>query len=160
MRTLIPTLVLSMLISYSYGQIERDKTLHFLGGSLFGLAGAGIAKQTTKGNRVWTFVGAVTGSALAGLAKEAIDSGQPTNSWDNDDLLATVLGGVTVGLAVDIFSKKDSNGRLRGRYSNLYEMDFPFDDGPPIYLVNGDELPHLTTLGLSKQLVNYYVLIR
>ncbi len=160
MRTLIPTLVLSMLVSYSYGQVERDKALHFLGGSLVGLAGAGIAKHATKGNRIWTFVGAVTGSAMAGVAKEAIDAGQPNNSWDNGDLLATILGGVTVGLVVDIFSKKDSRGRLRGKYSNLYDMDFPFDDGPHIYLVNGDNLPHLTTLGLSRQVINHYAPIK
>ena len=70
---------------------------------MFGLAGAGIAKQASNGNRWWTFAGAVGGSALVGLGKEAIDAGQENNSWDNDDLLATILGGVTVGVVIDIF---------------------------------------------------------
>ena len=117
MRTLIPTLVFFMLVSHAHGQVERDKALHFLGGNLFGLAGAGIAKQASDGNRIWTFVGSVAGSALIGVAKEAVDAGQRDNGWDNDDLAATVLGGVTVGVTIDLFSKKDDKRRLRGKYS-------------------------------------------
>ncbi|RYC51521.1 hypothetical protein [Flagellimonas olearia] len=119
MRTLIPTLVLFMLVSHGYSQVERDKALHFLGGNLFGLAGAGIAKQMSEGNRVWTFVGSVAGSALVGVAKEAVDAGQSGNGWDNDDLAATVLGGVTVGVTIDIFSKKKDKKRLRGNYASV-----------------------------------------
>lgn len=119
MRTLIPTLVLFMLVSHGYSQVERDKALHFLGGNLFGLAGAGIAKQMSEGNRVWTFVGSVAGSALVGVAKEAVDAGQRENGWDNDDLAATVLGGITVGVTIDLFSKKNDKKRLRGSYASV-----------------------------------------
>ena len=126
MRTLIPTLTLFMLVSYCHGQLERDKALHFLGGNLFGLAGAGIAKQASDGNRVWTFVGSVAGSAMAGIAKEAIDSGQDGNQWDNGDLAATVLGGVTVGVTIDIFSKKKDKKRLRGDYTQRERKNFEF----------------------------------
>ncbi len=117
MRTLIPTLALFMLVSQLHGQVERDKALHFLGGNLFGLAGAGIAKQASDGNRIWTFVGSVAGSALIGVAKEAVDAGQRENGWDNDDLAATVLGGVTVGVTIDLFAKKNNKRNLRGKYS-------------------------------------------
>ncbi|MEM1259689.1 MAG: hypothetical protein AAGC45_12935 [Bacteroidota bacterium] len=100
-------------------QVETDKALHFLGGNLFGLAGAGIAKQISDGNRWWTFAGAVGGSALVGLGKEAIDAGQSDNSWDNDDLLATILGGVTVGITIDIFTDHKKKGRqLQGNLNN------------------------------------------
>ncbi|WP_197062594.1 hypothetical protein [Muricauda sp. MAR_2010_75] len=126
MRTLIPTLLFFVLALHGYGQVERDKALHFLGGNLFGLAGAGIAKQASEGNRVWTFLGSVAGSAVAGVAKEAIDSGQDGNQWDNDDLAATVLGGVTVGVTIDIFSKKKDKKRLRGNYTKNGENDFNF----------------------------------
>lgn len=126
MRTLIPTLLFFVLALHGYGQVERDKALHFLGGSLFGLAGAGIAKQASDGNRVWTFVGSVAGSALIGVAKEAVDSGQKENGWDNDDLAATVLGGVTVGVTIDIFSKKKDKKRLRGNYTQNDEQNFDF----------------------------------
>ncbi|WP_437399907.1 hypothetical protein [Flagellimonas lutimaris] len=152
MRTLIPTLLFFVLTSQCYGQVEHDKALHFLGGSLAGLAGAGVAKQVTKGNRVWTFVGAVTGSALAGLAKEAIDAGQRDNGWDNEDLAATILGGVTVGIAIDLFSKKDSQNRLRGRYSNLdLKKKKHFLQPKTEFVVLEGKLPSLNTLGISNQ---------
>lgn len=149
MRTRIATLLFFVLAFSSYGQLEHDKTLHFIGGSLFGLAGAGVAKQASKGNRVWTFVGAVAGSAIAGVAKEAVDASNPNNSWDNEDLAATILGGVTVGLAIELFAKKDNNGRLRGRYSNLYENQ-PIDLNP-IEIGMYETPPSLNTLSLSRK---------
>lgn len=150
MRTLIPTLVFLVLASYCHGQVERDKALHFLGGNLFGLAGAGIAKQASDGNRVWTFVGSVAVSTLIGLAKEAVDAGQRENGWDNDDLAATVLGGVTVGVTIDLFSKKDNKRRLRGRYSQLNlnkRKHFSYPNSE--FVVLDGNLPSLNTLGLS-----------
>lgn len=143
-----------MMCSPCHGQVEWDKTLHFVGGNLFGLAGAGIAKQASKGNRIWTFAGAVAGSTLVGVAKEAMDAGQRDNGWDNEDLAATILGGITVGLALELFSKKDANGRLRGKYSppslhwepgqaTLLGTDFVLDKGG---------LPALSTLGMSRDL--------
>ncbi|MBW8201066.1 hypothetical protein [Flagellimonas abyssi] len=150
MRTLIPILLLFVLATNCYGQIGGDKVLHFVGGSLFGLAGAGIAKHATEGNRVWTFVGAVTGSAIAGVAKEAIDAGQRENGWDNEDLAATILGGITVGIAIDLFSKKDSRGRLRGRYStfNFNPKQYPALRTTKLVVLEG-KLQSLHTLGLS-----------
>ncbi|MBW8244638.1 hypothetical protein K1F50_17655 [Muricauda oceani] len=150
MRTLIPTLLFFVLASHCHGQVERDKALHFLGGSLFGLAGAGIAKQATEGNRIWTFVGSVAGSTLIGLAKETVDAGQRENGWDNDDLVATILGGVTVGITIDLVSKKDDNGRLRGRYSNIdLKRGQRFPRQQIEFIVLKDKLPSLNTLGLS-----------
>lgn len=152
MRTLIPTLLFFVLASHCHGQVERDKALHFLGGNLFGLAGAGIAKQATDGNRIWTFVGSVTGSTLIGLAKETVDAGQSNNGWDNDDLVATILGGVTVGVTIDLFSKKDDKRRLRGRYSNLdLKKKKQFLRSTSEFVVLEGKLPSLNTLGLSNQ---------
>lgn len=150
MKKLIPTLVLFVLASQLYGQIERDKALHFLGGSLFGLAGAGIAKQASDGNRVWTFVGALAGSTLIGLAKETVDAGQRDNGWDNDDLLATILGGVTVGVAIEVFSKK-RNKRLRGSFTTerIQTDDFQVSIKDEYLLVDYEKLPSLTSFGLS-----------
>lgn len=153
MRTLIPTLFLFVLALQCHGQVERDKALHFLGGNLFGLAGAGIAKQASDGNRIWTFVGSVAGSTLIGLAKETVDAGQNSNGWDNDDLAATILGGVTVGVTIDLFSKKDDRRRLRGRYSH---RDLKTPIGPILksrtqFVVLEGKLPALQTLGISGQ---------
>jgi len=41
---------------------------------------------------------------LAGLAKEAYDENK-YKGWDNRDLAATVLGGITAGVTFNIFSK-------------------------------------------------------
>lgn len=150
MRTLILTLVLFILASQLHGQVERDKALHFLGGNLFGLAGAGIAKQASDGNRVWTFVGSVAGSTLIGLAKETVDAGQRENGWDNDDLVATILGGITVGVAIEVFSKKRDK-RLRGSFTtdHLKENDFQVNTDNKNLFVEGNKLPSLTSFGFS-----------
>nr|WP_297787648.1 hypothetical protein [uncultured Allomuricauda sp.] len=155
MRTLIPTLLFFVLASHCHGQVERDKALHFLGGNLFGLAGAGIAKQASDGNRIWTFVGSVAGSTLIGLAKETVDAGQSNNGWDNDDLAATILGGVTVGVTIDLFAKKDDRKRLRGRYSNLnLKKRKSFVQPNTEFVVLEGKLPSLHTLGISNQKIS------
>lgn len=101
------TLVLVLLIQFSMrGQVEQDKALHFAAGAFAGATGALIASKVTKRNRFWTVTGSVAASLLAGLAKEAIDSGNG-GEWDNGDLGATVLGGVTVGVSIELFSKKE-----------------------------------------------------
>jgi uncharacterized protein YfiM (DUF2279 family) len=154
MRTLIPTLLFFVLALHGHGQVERDKALHFLGGNLFGLAGAGIAKQASDGNRIWTFVGSVAGSALIGVAKEAVDAGQRENGWDNDDLAATVLGGVTVGVTIDLFSKKKDKKRLRGNYTqnNKRNYDFQLKKNTGALVLEAAPVS-LSSLGFSYQML-------
>lgn len=101
-----------LITGKSSAQLEEDKVLHFIGGNLYGLVGAGVANQISKGDRTWTFVGAVGGSLIIGLAKESIDKKQ-YDGWDNNDLLATVLGGVTVGVTIDIFKQRKKRKRER-----------------------------------------------
>lgn len=99
-------LVLLFFVQFSLqGQVEEDKALHFAAGAVSGAAGALIASKISKRNRFWTVTGSVAASLLAGLTKEAIDKGNGGN-WDNGDLAATVLGGVTVGVSIELFSKK------------------------------------------------------
>ena len=88
-----------------HAQLEKDKVLHFGAGALSGAAGALLASEISNGDRAWTFVGAVGSSLLVGLAKESLDKNNG-NEWDNGDLAATVLGGVTVGVTIDLFSGK------------------------------------------------------
>ncbi|NQZ44972.1 MAG: hypothetical protein HRT65_11715 [Flavobacteriaceae bacterium] len=155
MKKQVLTLVFLLCMQGMVAQIERDKMLHFVGGNLYGLAGAGIAKQISDGSRFWTFAGAVGGSLLIGLGKEAIDSSQRPGGWDNDDLLATVLGGTTVGFTIDIFTNhkrnrqrrvaKSQDGQLRW-YTDGIETSFQ-----PIEW-RYQRLPALNTLSLSKQL--------
>jgi len=101
------TFILLLLVQNSLrGQVEQDKALHFAAGAFAGATGALIASKVTKRNRFWTVTGSVAASLLAGLAKEAIDKGNG-GEWDNGDLGATVLGGVTVGVSIELFSKKE-----------------------------------------------------
>jgi hypothetical protein len=137
-------LILVLLITKSYAQIEKDKALHFLGGNLYGLVGAGLASQISKGNRAWTFVGSVGGSLLIGLAKEAIDENQ-YNGWDNADLLATVLGGAAVGVTIDIFKKRKKRKRDE-IFINAIGLE---NNIPPFDLSVLDNKVPLTILGMS-----------
>ena len=86
-------------------QLEQDKVKHFAAGTLSGAIGADIADGFSGGNRYWRIAGAVTSSLLAGLAKEAYDE-HKYGGWDNRDLAATVLGGASIGITIDIFSEK------------------------------------------------------
>lgn len=155
------TLILIFFLGFHCvnSQVDRDKALHFLGGNLYGLAGAGIAKQISKGNRWWTFAGAVGGSALIGIGKEAVDAGQSGNGWDNDDLLATILGGATVGVTIDIFTdhKRDKKKIERNPEPEIRPVAFSQSSRLEKLLVHG-ETPSLRTLGLPEDLVLFNAL--
>ncbi|WP_411031751.1 hypothetical protein [Spongiimicrobium sp. 3-5] len=105
MKKIILVLFLMVGTHSAKAQLESDKVLHFGAGALSGALGALVAHELSDGNRGWTFAGSVGASLLAGLAKEAIDQ-RDNNAWDNGDLAATVLGGITVGVTIDIFTAK------------------------------------------------------
>jgi hypothetical protein len=146
----IPFLIISILVlNNSHAQIEQDKALHFLGGNLYGMVGAGVASQISKGNRTWTFVGSLGGSLLIGLAKESIDSNQ-YDGWDNGDLLATVLGGAAVGVTIDIFKQKKKRKRdeLFKQAIGQKKLIAPFKDSSTIIL------EPLSLLGISNNVMS------
>jgi putative lipoprotein len=110
--------VLLLFVQFSLrGQIQEDKVLHFAAGAVSGAAGAFIASKVTDRNRFWTVTGSVAASFLAGLTKEAIDKSRGSK-WDNGDLAATVLGGVTVGVSIELFSKKNGKYYVRKNKSS------------------------------------------
>ena len=110
-------LVLLFFVQFSLqAQVEEDKALHFAAGAFSGAAGALIASKISKRNRFWTVTGSVAASLVAGLAKEAIDKGNG-GKWDNGDLAATVLGGVTVGVSIELFSKKEGKYYVKRKKS-------------------------------------------
>lgn len=112
---------------------QNDKLLHFGAGVVAGGAGAFLAHEISGGDKWWTIAGAVGTSLIAGMAKEAIDKSN-YGTWDNGDLAATVAGGVTVGLAIEIFSgRKKNNAASRIRaYENRYAWkENPFQEPGP-----------------------------
>ena len=153
MRTTIFFLLFLPIWTTSNAQIERDKALHFIGGNLYGLAGAGIAKQISNGNRWWTFAGAIGGSTLIGLGKEAVDAGQRPNGWDNDDLLATILGGATVGVTIDLFTNKKKRSKEKTKNpASKVSLVLPQELQMQTQLVL-EHPPTLSSFGLSEKLL-------
>ncbi len=113
MKNILILIILLSSLAQLHAQLENDKVLHFGAGVLSGAVGAFIASELSDGDRCWTYVGAVGTSLLAGLAKETLDK-KNNNRWDNGDLAATVLGGITVGLTIDLFrGKKRRKGKRK-----------------------------------------------
>jgi len=120
MRKWTGILIIFLLVSpLLKAQVDEDKVLHFGAGMVAGAAGALLASELSGQNRAWTFVGAVGASLLAGATKEAIDAGNPNNHWDNGDLAATALGGVTIGVTIDLFTA-GARKRRRARMTSLF----------------------------------------
>ena len=95
-----------------YAQLEEDKAMHFAAGAISGSVGAVVASEISDNNKYWTLAGSVVGSLLAGTVKEAIDQ-QRYNGWDNTDLGATVLGGISAGVTINLFTGKSRKPKLR-----------------------------------------------
>ena len=148
MKKLLSFLILIFSLQTLFGQIESDKALHFLGGNLYGLVGAGVASELSDGNRTWTFVGSVGGSLLIGLAKESIDEKQ-YGGWDNGDLLATVLGGIAVGATIDIFKKRKQQKR-----EQLFKDALKSANAQNKIPVNTEKINSLYLLGFSEMVLN------
>ena len=95
-------------------QINTDEKLHFGAGIIAGVTGGVVAHKVSKGNKWWTIAGAVGTSLVAGLAKEGLDKSQG-KEWDNRELAATVLGGVAVGVTIEIFNGIKRKKRNRSK---------------------------------------------
>ncbi len=79
---------------------EKDKQIHFTAGTVFGALGYDMIWQRTH-NKKQAILGGIVLSSAAGIAKEVIDE-----EFDNKDLLATVLGGITISITIPIFHRK------------------------------------------------------
>ena len=154
MLRVFPILILFAFLQQSYAQVGRDKVLHFLGGNLYGLAGAGIAKQISDGDRWWTFAGSVAGATLIGLGKEAVDAGQRENGWDNEDLAATILGGVAVGITIDLFTDHKKNNKKQQENRDVGENQQQYGQYARLdKLLERQQAPSLSSLSLPSGLL-------
>ena len=155
MGKILHLFLIFFLVQQSFSQVERDKALHFIGGNLYGLAGAGIAKQISDGNRWWTFAGSIGGATLIGLGKEAVDAGQRENGWDNEDLLATILGGATVGITIDLFTdnKKKQQKKRKGSLAVLKNKDEHDQLSKLELLLKNQHVPTLSSLALPNSIL-------
>jgi len=93
---------------------EDDKQRHFVAGAAIGGISYGIILQETE-NKHLAFWGSIATSFVAGYLKETRDKRQGAK-FDDRDLLATTLGGLSIGVTFDIFTR---NGRKKGRIFNI-----------------------------------------
>lgn len=95
---LLPTLVFGQLLQ------EKDKQLHFGAGLLSGSIGYTFIYNKTQDKKK-AMIGGIATSILAGIAKETYDSTKG-NDFDERDILATALGGITVNITIPLFAKR------------------------------------------------------
>ena len=101
-------LFILLISSVSYGQIARDKKLHFVAGALVSATTYDYVFRKTKSKKK-AFIWSVASSVIAGLGKELLDQ-HNYGGFDKADLLATAIGGVTATITINIF-KKNKSGR-------------------------------------------------
>ena len=99
--------VLSALVSNA--QIPKDKQLHFAAGIVASSTGYGYVWNKTKDKKKALIAGIGT-AILAGTAKEIFDSRQSDNRFDVKDLAATTLGGITIGVTINLFKREKNVG--------------------------------------------------
>jgi Predicted periplasmic lipoprotein len=100
------TIVLFLAIStYCNAQlIQQDKVLHFGAGAVIGSATYTVVFDYTKDKRK-AFLACFISSVIAGTAKEILDSKKQNNKFNTRDLNATILGGLSAGITINIFNK-------------------------------------------------------
>ena len=84
---------------------QKDKHLHFLGGAMFGSVGYSYVYLKTN-NKKKAILGGLASAVLVGTIKEVLDSREPGNKFDLEDLGATAIGGISISLTINLFNKK------------------------------------------------------
>lgn len=134
-----------LCLQFMVAQVENDKALHFAAGAVIGGMGGWAASELSDKNDAWIIAGAVGTSLLAGVIKESMDAGKEDNSWDNGDIGATVLGGLTVGVTISIFngkSKKKKKKQLAIHQALMPDIDLTSSKEqlfPPTILPEADQ---------------------
>ena len=82
-------------------EIPKDKQMHFAAGTITGTLGYEYVYSKT-GDKNQALAAGVLTSMIAGIGKEVYDSFQPKNRFDQQDVAATILGGVTVSLTIKL----------------------------------------------------------
>jgi len=85
---------------------QQDKVKHFVAGSTISFVSYKLLYKKTKNHPKSLLLGMASG-IVAGIAKEVYDP-----VFDKNDLLATSLGSVSIGIVIDLQSNQ-SNRRRR-----------------------------------------------
>ncbi len=95
-------LIILLFPLLTFGQIPKDKTLHFVAGATISAITYNVVKDITKDERKAKVYSLVT-PLLIGVAKEIYDTQKknPTG-FDVNDLGATVYGGAMITIIIDL----------------------------------------------------------
>ena len=108
----LPFFLFTIIPSNAQLLTEPDKQEHFIAGAFFGSFAYAIVLDKTENNRK-AFLASVVTAVAFGTIKETIDSREKGNYFDTRDLLATTYGGLSIGITLDLISKKGKNkGKL------------------------------------------------
>jgi putative lipoprotein len=100
MKKIIATLLFSA-IATAQG-IQKDKVMHFVAGAVVGSASYVVAYDITH-DKTKALIASTVMSILAGVGKELIDSRKGGTGFNNQDIVATGLGGLTIGVTINLF---------------------------------------------------------
>ena len=93
---------------------ESDKQQHFAAGVVIGGISYGLLLEQTEDKTI-ALIGSVASAFAAGYIKETRDA-RRGYKFDDRDLLASTLGGLSIGVTFDIFGR---NGKKKGRVFNI-----------------------------------------
>ena len=110
--------LIALSVSVANAQIEQDKQLHFLAGGLASSYGYTYVYDKTQDKKKATLAG-IGLAIIAGTIKETIDSSQPGNKFDVEDLAATTLGGITISVTINLIKNDKNNKKIRKRRLGL-----------------------------------------
>ena len=94
-------IVLFFTLSITNAQIQDDKKLHFAAGAIASSIGYEYVYSKTQ-NKEQALAAGILTSIAAGIGKEIYDSLQKKNQFDQHDIAATVLGGVSFSLVIKL----------------------------------------------------------
>ena len=125
-----------------YAQSSADAVKHLGAGIVIGGVGGYAANKISKGQRGWTWAGAVGSSLAAGLAKEAFYDKPKGANWETRDVVFTTLGGVVSALVLEVFTGTDGNRRGRSGSGKkcgclVAQLDFKKELDLPKFIENG-----------------------
>jgi|TARA_R100001463_G_scaffold44521_1_gene92467 uncharacterized membrane protein len=98
-------IIISMVVTSMKAQ-DIDKKAHYFAGGFVGAITYNFVYEETQ-DRNKALLSSIASALLVGTIKEIADSQEQNNYFDGKDLLATGLGGLSIGLTFDLINKKN-----------------------------------------------------
>ncbi|GGG56538.1 hypothetical protein GCM10011414_27970 [Croceivirga lutea] len=140
-----------LLVGIVYGQTNRytfsprDVELHSVAGNLAAATGSELLCEFTGNQRLYRILGAIGGSAIAGLGKEVFDSRDGGTGWSNNDVLTTVIGGLSFTVNIELFNAAHTKKRPKQEGTALVVLD---ENMYSFRNLSNQELPALSSLAI------------